>query len=76
MSLYYNVIQNRKDEEMNNKFRIPCMHGCGRMVLKKLGAECRKCRRKRVHAGLKLIKRHEKDARAEEWREARANGNH
>ena len=34
-----------------------CIGGCGRLVLKKLGAECRKCRRVRVHAGLKRMLR-------------------
>lgn len=53
---------------MKNKYRIPCMHGCGRLVIRNLTAECRKCRRKRLHAGLKLVKRHEKEARAEKAR--------
>lgn len=54
-----------------SKYRIPCMGGCGRLVIKKKGAECRKCRKIRLHAGQKLIKRHEKEARAEEWRAKR-----
>jgi len=36
--------------------RVECLHKCGTMVLIGKG-ECRKCRRARVHAGLKRIKR-------------------
>ena len=36
--------------------RKPCIGNCGREVLVKLGAECRKCRKKRLHAGLKRVK--------------------
>jgi hypothetical protein len=35
--------------------RQECMGKCGREVLIVLGAECRKCRRKRQRAGLKRI---------------------
>ena len=35
---------------MNRKL---CIGGCGQWILPKKGAECRKCRRMRVHAGLK-----------------------
>lgn len=37
--------------------RMKCIGGCGREVLPKLGAECRKCRRRRVHAGQKRMLR-------------------
>lgn len=35
--------------------RQKCIGGCGREVLKELGGECRKCRRKRLHAGAKRL---------------------
>lgn len=35
--------------------RKPCIGGCGREVLVVLGGECRKCRRKRIHAGARRI---------------------
>jgi len=38
---------------MKKKMRMLCIGGCGREVVKKLSAECRKCRRARIHAGLK-----------------------
>jgi len=37
-----------------------CIGGCGRLVLIELGAECRKCKRKRKYAELKRIKKAEK----------------
>lgn len=40
--------------------REKCIGNCGRLVLVKLGAECRKCRRRRVHAGLKRVKKLER----------------
>ena len=40
--------------------RQTCIGNCGRMVLPTLGAECRKCRKKRLHAGLKRIKKLER----------------
>ena len=42
--------------------RMPCMHGCGTMVLKKL-SECASCRRKRVHAGKKRIWKIQRDVK-------------
>ena len=45
--------------------RKPCIGNCGRDVLVALGAECRKCRKKRIHAGLKRIKKIEKAQKAE-----------
>ena len=35
--------------------RKPCMGGCGTEVLVSLGAECRKCRRARLHKGARLL---------------------
>jgi len=35
--------------------RADCNGGCRRLVLVKQGAECRKCRRKRTHAGAKRL---------------------
>ena len=40
---------------MNRKLCIVVV--CGRLVSPKFGAECRKCRRKRIHAGLKRLLR-------------------
>ena len=34
--------------------RTKCIHECGRLVI---GTECRKCRRKRIHEGMKRIKK-------------------
>src|SRR5688500_3238436 len=42
-------------------FRVECSGGCGALVLRKIG-ECRKCKKKRLHAGLKRIKKLEKVA--------------
>ncbi len=36
--------------------RIECLGNCGRLVTAEMG-ECRKCKRTRIHAGLKRIKR-------------------
>ena len=36
--------------------RRPCIGGCGRFVLKSLGAECRKCRKARLHKGARLLR--------------------
>lgn len=36
--------------------RQPCIGGCGRWVLPILSAECRKCRRQRIHAGRKRVR--------------------
>lgn len=44
--------------------RVLCEGGCGTWVLPRLGIECRKCRRKRIHAGLKKIKKLEKAEKA------------
>lgn len=42
------------------RFRVPCSgEGCQAMVLRDQG-ECRNCRRARVHAGLKRIRRAER----------------
>lgn len=40
-----------------------CIGGCGRSVLSKLGAECRKCRRQRIHAGLKNVRKLERGSK-------------
>lgn len=45
------------------KIREKCIGNCGREVLVKLGAECRKCRRKRLHAGLKRIKKVQRESK-------------
>lgn len=45
--------------------RKPCIGNCGRMVLIKLGGECRKCRRKRIHTGLKRIRKIERAIKKE-----------
>lgn len=39
--------------------RVPCLGGCGELVLKKIG-ECRKCRRARVLQGKRRIVKLEK----------------
>jgi len=31
-------------------FRSPCFGGCGKLVISKVSAECRNCRRKRLRA--------------------------
>mgnify|MGYP003463914365 FL=1 len=36
--------------------RVKCLGNCGRMVTKEMG-ECRKCRRARIHKGLKFVKK-------------------
>lgn len=36
--------------------RAPCLGGCGRSVLRTQG-ECSHCRRRRVHKGLKLLRK-------------------
>lgn len=47
-----------------NSFRKPCTgKNCNRLILVERGVECRKCRRKRIHAGLKKIKKAEKEER-------------
>ena len=48
--------QDRKGEKMKLKNkRTECIGNCGTMVLDR--GECRKCRRVRLHAGLKRVKR-------------------
>jgi hypothetical protein len=47
------------------ELRKPCIGKCGRLVMVKLGAECRKCRRRRKHAGLKRIMKLQKAKKAE-----------
>lgn len=49
-------IQGREVKQKSPKVWTDCMGGCGRKVLRQAG-ECRKCRRKRIHAGLKVIKK-------------------
>ena len=48
--------------------RIPCVHGYGRQVLSALGAECRKCKKKRLRAGLKHRHRLMLAENADLWR--------
>lgn len=43
--------------------RAKCIGGCGRDVLIKVGAECRKCRRARVLAGKRRIWKSDRSAR-------------
>lgn len=37
--------------------RKPCIGGCGTMVLHRYGDECRKCRRARIHAGARHVRK-------------------
>lgn len=46
--------------------RQTCIGGCGRQVLVKLGAECRKCRRKRILIGKRRIHKIEQAQRVAE----------
>jgi hypothetical protein len=48
-----------KPKLISKNYRVPCLGGCGQMV-KRDAMECRKCRRARLHAGLKKIKPTEK----------------
>jgi hypothetical protein len=57
MKIGQNVKVRRVPQKHGN--RTPCMWGCGTWVLIKL-SECRKCRRKRVHAGHKRIRKIER----------------
>lgn len=54
--------------------RQPCIGGCGREVPKRLGGECRKCRRKRIHAGLKRVLRVKRSQRADSFGLRRTKG--
>ena len=50
-----------------NLTRVKCStKKCDRLVLRWLQSECRECRRKRIHAGLKRIKGIEKERKAKE----------
>ena len=43
------------------RYRVPCVGSfCDAMILKGQG-ECRKCRRSRLHDGLKRIKKQDRD---------------
>jgi hypothetical protein len=45
----------KKRKSISNNYRVACLGGCGRAV-KRDAMECRKCRKMRLHAGLKKTK--------------------
>ena len=53
---------------MNNQMRRRCIGGCGREVLTHRGAECRKCSKKRIHAGQQHLARLKRSKTSEQRR--------